>query len=230
MILSVHQPQYLPWLGYFDKIAKSDAFVFLDRVQYKPREFQNRNKIRTQNGWMWLSVPVVSKDKGRQRICDCLIDNETDWRSKHSRSLKTWYAKAEFFDAHFPFFEDLYSREWVRLVDLNVEIINYILKQLGIEKKIYFESDLGIQSTKTDRIIDVCRELKADTYLSGRGGKEYLEEEKFTQARIKLGYQDFIHPAYHQQFAKESSDFIPAMSAIDLLFNEGAKSKEVLGL
>ncbi|KPK97031.1 MAG: hypothetical protein AMJ95_11280 [Omnitrophica WOR_2 bacterium SM23_72] len=230
MKLCAHQPQYLPWLGYFDKIAKSDAFVFLDRVQYKPREFQNRNKIRKQNGWMWLSVPVISKGKGRQIIYDCLIDNATDWKSKHAKSLKTWYAKAEFLDAHLPFFENLYSKEWVRLVDLNVEIINYILKQLGIERKIYFESDLGILHTQTERIIELCRKLKADTYLSGIGGKDYLEEAKFIEAGITLVYQDFVHPVYHQQFCSGKSDFIPFMSAIDLLFNEGNRSREVLGL
>ncbi|MFH1641227.1 MAG: WbqC family protein [Candidatus Omnitrophota bacterium] len=229
MVLSVHQPQYIPWLGYFDKIAKSDTFVFLDQVQYKPREFQNRNKIRTQNGWMWLSVPVVG-GKGRQKICDCLIENESDWQEQHLRSLKTWYAKSGFFDAHLPFFQGLYSTDWARLMDLNIEVINYILGHLGIEKKIYLESGLNIQSAKTERIVDLCSKLGADTYLSGVGGKDYLEEEKFSDAGIHLVYQDFVHPVYRQQFTKEDSDFIPFMSCVDLLFNEGARSKEVLGL
>jgi hypothetical protein len=229
MTLSVHQPQYIPWLGYFDKIAKSGAFVFLDTVQYKGAEFQNRNKIRTQDGWMWLSVPVKSA-QGRQRICDCLIDNDTDWKKQHARSLQTWYAKAEFFDAYFPFFEDLFSREWLKLSDLNAYIIRYVLQHLGIEKKLYLESEVGTTLTKTDRIIELCKKLKSDTYLSGTGGRAYLEEEKFAAEGVRLAYQDFAHPVYCQQFCKGPSDFIPYMSIVDLLFNEGERSREVLGL
>lgn len=228
MILSVHQPQYIPWLGYFDKIAKSDCFLFLDRVQYKPREFQNRNKIRTQEGWIWLTVPVVSKGKARQAICDCTIDNTFPWQRQHLKSLKVWYAKAKFFAEYFPFFEELYNESWEKLVDLNVHIINYILKQLSISKPIYFESQLDISRQRTDRIIEICQKLKADTYLSGIGGKEYLEEEKFAQAGIRLIYQNFIHPVYHQQFMVDENDFIPYMSVLDLLFNEGQKSREIL--
>jgi hypothetical protein len=230
MILSVHQPQYIPWLGYFDKIAKSDAFVFLDTVQYKAAEFQNRNKIRTQDGWMWLSVPVKSENKGRQRICDCLIDNDTDWKSQHVKSLRVWYARAEFFGKTFPFFEDLFSRDWLKLSDLNVHIIRHLLTCLGIQKRIYFESELGTTVTKTERIIELCKKTKADTYLSGAGGRDYLEKDKFSREEIKLLYQDFKHPVYHQQFCDEQSGFIPFMSSIDLLFNEGIRSREVLGL
>jgi hypothetical protein len=226
MVLSVHQPQYIPWLGYFDKIARSDYFVFLDCVQYKPREFQNRNKIRTKDGWIWLSVPVVSK--GRQRICDCLIDNTFPWQRQHLKSLKVWYAKARYFKEYFPFFQEVYHKSWEKLTELNVHIINYILKQLSISKPIYFESQLDIASQKTERIIEICQKLKADNYLSGMGGKDYLEEEKFKEAGIRLIYQNFVHPVYHQQFMKEENDFIPYMSTLDLLFNEGQKAREIL--
>jgi hypothetical protein len=230
MILAVHQPQYIPWLGYFDKIAKSDCFVFLDQVQYKPREFQNRNKIRTKDGWLWLSVPIISKGLGRQRICDVSIDNEFPWQKKHLKSLKFWYAKAEFLNDYLAFFEGVYSRRWERLADLNVYIINYILKQLSITKPIFFESQLNIANKGTDRIIEICKKLKADTYFSGIGGKKYLEEDKFTKTDIKLIYQDFIHPKYHQQFMSNNHDFIPFMSILDLLFNEGPRSREILKL
>ncbi|MDD5730524.1 MAG: WbqC family protein [Candidatus Omnitrophica bacterium] len=230
MIISVHQPQYIPWLGYFDKIAKSDCFVFLDRVQYKDREFQNRNKIRTNRGPLWLTVPVATKGQGRQDICDVLIDNDRPWRRQHLKSLKAWYAKAEFFGEHIKFFEETYARDWKKLVDLNVHIVNHLLKQLAINKNIYFESSLNINAAKTDRIIEICRKLKADTYLSGIGGKGYLEEEKFLEAGIKLAYQDFTHPVYRQQFMSGENDFMPYLSVIDLLFNEGIKSLEILGL
>ncbi len=129
MIVSVHQPQYIPWLGYFDKIDRSDCFVFLDQVQYKPREYQNRNKIRTKDGSIWLTVPVISKGMGRQKICDVKIDNSSDWQKRHWQNLKTWYGRAEFFKDHFMFFEEVYAERWEKLIDLNVHIINFILRK-----------------------------------------------------------------------------------------------------
>jgi hypothetical protein len=228
MILAVHQPQYIPWLGYFDKIRKSDAFVFLDKVQYKGREFQNRNKIRTKDGWIWLSVPVVAKGLGRQEIYDVKVDNSFGWQKEHLASLRAWYGRSEFFEKHFPFFEELYGKEWESLSDLSVSIIMYMLKELSISTPLYFESKLDIKSKKTDRIIEICGKLKADTYLSGIGGKEYLEEGRFAEAGLKLAYQEFKHPVYRQQFMKDKDDFIPYMSTLDLLFNEGPRSKELL--
>jgi hypothetical protein len=228
MILSVHQPQYIPWLGYFDKIARSDAFVFLDCVQYKEREFQNRNKIRTKDGWIWLTVPVATKGLGRQNIRDVKIDNSFSWRKEHLGGIRAWYGRAPFFEKYNPFFEELYSREWDSLSDLNIRIIGYILKELSISTPVYFESKLDIKNKKTDRIIEICGKIKADTYLSGIGGKEYLEEEKFANSGIILKYQEFKHPVYKQQFMKDKGDFIPYMSILDLLFNEGPRSGEIL--
>lgn len=230
MIVAVHQPQYLPWLGYFDKIAGCDEFVILDNVQYKDREFQNRNKIRTKEGAIWLTVPVISKGRGRQIISEVLIDNGFEWERKHLMSLKTSYGHARFFGLHIPFFEKSYGRRWEKLSDLNFHIIEYILKELAVSKKIHFESDLGVSSTKTDRIIDICRKLGADTYLSGAGGREYLEGDKFRESGIRLIYQDFEHPVYAQQFMKDKDDFIPYLSIVDLLFNEGPRSREILKL
>jgi hypothetical protein len=230
MIVSVHQPQYIPWLGYFDKMARSDAFVFLDNVQYKEREFQNRNKIRCSRGAIWLTVPVVSKGKGRQLISDVRIDNTLSWPGDHLKSMRAAYGKAGYFDAHFPFFENLYAKQWECLVHLNVAIIEYMMKELAITTPVHYESKLGIAGTKTDRIIDICAKLGADTYLSGAGGREYLEEEKFKDSGVKLAYQEYAHPVYRQQFMKSEKDFLPYMSALDLLFNEGPGSRAILGL
>ncbi|HDZ02088.1 MAG TPA: hypothetical protein ENH52_11630, partial [Nitrospirae bacterium] len=220
--------QYIPWLGYFDKIDRSDCFVFLDQVQYKPREYQNRNKIRTKDGSIWLTVPVISKGMGRQKICDVKIDNSSDWQKRHWQNLKTWYGRAEFFKDHFMFFEELYAERWEKLIDLNVHIINFILKEFKIKAPMYYESELNIIAQKTDRIIEICKRLKADTYLSGTGGRDYLKEDKFAQAGIKLEYQNFIHPTYHQQYRGRENIFSPYMSSIDLLFNEGGESGKIL--
>ena len=229
MILAVHQPHYLPWLGYFDKIKKSDCFVFLDDVRYKRREFQNRNKIRTKNGWMWLTVPVLSKGLKKQLIRDVRINNTADWQKEHWKSLRAWYGKAKFFDNYAPFFEDLYTgKKWDRLVDLNVFIIKLLLKELEIKTPLYFESELGITGAGTERIIEICKKFKADIYFSGIGSKEYLEEEKFAQEGIMLKYQNFNHPVYSQLFVRDAVDFVYNMAAIDLLFNEGEMNRKIL--
>lgn len=228
MILSVHQPQYLPWFGYFDKIARSDCFVFLDTVQYKAREFQNRNKIRTKNREMWLTVPVISKGLGRQKICDVKIDNSSDWRKKHWESIKRCYTKAPFFKEYASFFENIYCSNWIKLADLNITIIKYLLKELKIDTPLHFESEIGTTAEKTERIIEICKKINANTYLSGVGGKAYLKEERFREEGIKLAYQEYTHPVYHQQFMSSEKDFIPYMSIMDLFFNEGVRSREIL--
>lgn len=227
-ILSVHQPQYLPWIGYFDKIARSDLFVVLDTVQYKHAEFQNRNKIRSPEGWRWLSVPVQVKGRSRQNIRDVLIDNSLSWKHDHWESIRSCYGRSPYFEKYSLFFEKAYSVEWEKLADLNIHIIKYMLSELSISTPMKLESELATEFVSTDRIVELCRKLNADTYLSGVGGREYLEEEKFSKAGIKLVYQDFAHPAYKQQFMKDDPDFLPYMSAIDLLFNEGPRAREML--
>ena len=222
MVLYVHQPQYLPWPGYFDKIQRSDCFVFLDKVQYKPREYQNRNKIRTKDGWLWLTVPVVSKDLGRQETGKVRIDNSFAWQSRHWQSLKACYGKARFFKDYSDFFEEIYTKkQWEKLIDLNIYITTYLLKEFSIDVPLRYESEIGTSCSGTDRIIEICGKLKADIYLSGAGGKAYLEEEKFNRAGVKLIYQDFVYPVYRQRFMSGKGDFISHLSIVDLLFNEG---------
>ncbi|MFH1858090.1 MAG: WbqC family protein [Candidatus Omnitrophota bacterium] len=225
MILSAHQSHYLPWLGYFDKIAQSDQFVVLDCVQYKKREFQNRNKIRTPLGEQWLTVPVVSKGHYDQRLKDVLIDNEIGWAKDHWHAVQTNYAKAPCFKAYSGFFEETYARPWRYLVDLNLHLIRFFLEQFGIQAPLFLESEIGTQTQATDRLIELATQCKANVYLSGIGGKEYLEEEKFRTAGMILRYQDFSHPVYPQRFMKGPEDFIPNLSAIDLLLNLGKDAK-----
>jgi hypothetical protein len=222
MVIAVHQPQYIPWLGYFHKIA--NTFVFLDNVQYKTREFQNRNRIRTDKGWMWLTVPVVTKDGCRIRMADVEIDNTMPWQRKHLGSIKTSYATAPYFKEYYGFFEDTFQRQWLKLSDLNVHITRFVMDKLSITTPIVFESELNVITPKTQRIIDICKKMNADTYLSGVGAKEYLEESLFPEQRITLYYQHFNHPEYKQCF----EPFMPYMSIIDLLFNHGPQSRDLL--
>lgn len=217
MILSVHQPQYIPWLGYLDKIAKSDVFVYLDSCQYKHREFQNRNRIWTKNGELWLAVPVLVKGKRDQLIKDVEINQDSDWQKSHWRSLEMTYKKAPCFEVHREFFQKLYlERTWTRLIDLNICITEYLLQHFKIQTEIKIESSVGSAGLSNERILDICQRLNAHTYLSGAGAKTYIDRELFKQANIDLIFQDFKHPRYSQF---NHSDFTPYMSSLDYIFN-----------
>jgi hypothetical protein len=224
MILSAHQPQYLPWLGYFHKMYKSDLFVFLDNVQYKAREYQNRNCVRTKSGSLWLTVPVLKESGPYPNISAVRIDNTQDWRKRHWMTIRTNYGHAPFFKQYSGFFEELYTTEWKTLVGLNMHIIKNVARLLGIDTPIFLESRLKITTDKTPRLIDICKAMKADTYLSGAGGRDYLDEKQFESNGIKLVYQDFDHPQYKQCH----EPFVPCVSIIDLLFNCGGESLKML--
>lgn len=224
MIISVHQPQYLPWLGYFHKMYQSDAFVFLDNVQYKKREYQNRNRIRTKSGGIWLTVPVLSEEVPYPKISSVRIDNSQAWQKKHWRAISLNYGRAPYFKKYSAYFEDVFKKEWKMLADINIHITEYIAQSLGINRPMYLESQLNIATKNTMRIIDICSALKADTYLSGIGGKEYLDEKQFDLNGIRLLYQDFVHPKYLQCY----EPFIPYMSIIDFMFNCGDNSLKIL--
>lgn len=222
MIVTIHQPQYLPWLGYFDKINSADIFVLLDDVQYKKNEWQNRNKIRIANGWQWITVPV--KYKFGQKTNQVKIDNNRDWQKNHYKSLVINYNKATYFKNYEPFFETTYNTAWEYLVDINIHFIEHLVALLGITTKLVRASQLKLKGQKTKRLVNICRELEASIYLSGRGGKEYLVLNQFEREGIEVLFQDFRHPIYRQAY----NNFEPFMSVVDLLFNYGHKSLEVL--
>ncbi len=225
MLLSAHQPSYLPYIGFFNKSIQSDVFIFADHVQYVKKGWQNRNRIKIVNdGWRWLTVPIQDS-VAKRKIAEVEIDDETNWEEKHWKALVSNYGKAPFFKCYRGFFEELYAKRWVRLADLNEAVTLHLFEELGIELETVRGSALNLQGNKTDMIIDMCRKVGADTYLSGVGGREYLEEEKFKENSIILLYQDFHHPTYPQV----TEPFIPNMSAIDLLFNLGnEKSRKII--
>jgi hypothetical protein len=221
----VHQPQYLPWPGFFHKVGKSECFVFLDTVQFKKGDFQNRNRIRRPNSWIWLTVPVRNKGRFKQKICEVEIDNKLNWQRKHLLSMRINYGRSPYFRDLEKFFEKVYNSSWKYLIDLNVYLIEFFLKYLEIDTPIYYESKLKTTRKSTERIIEICQKVGADTYLSGRGGKAYLDESKLKQAKIKVIYQEFKYPVYKQRF---NDNFIPDLSIVDLIFNCGKKSKELI--
>jgi len=225
MIVSINQPAYLPWLGYFHRIAVSDAHVVLDHVQFEKNSFTNRNKIRTQESWCWLTVPVKTAGKfGELAINEIEISNQKKWAFKHWQSLRLNYSKAPFFDQHAAFFEGVYARPWQRLSDLMRETTAYLLDAFGIRTKLYFSSQMNVSGKKDQLVLNLCRELGATVYLSGPLGRDYLQEDLFSRQRIAVRYDDYRHPAYPQAYP----GFEPYMSAADLLFNAGDASLEII--
>jgi len=221
MIVAIHQPQYLPWIGYFDKMQKADAFCYLDNVQYKKNEWQNRNRIKTSQGWQWVTVPVQYRFP--QKINAVTINNSVAWGKKHFQALITNYNKAPFFKDYIGFFEQTYLKHWELLSDLNIFLAEYIREKLCMEKKRTVKaSSLRLSDDPTERLIDICKALGGDTYLSGRDGFNYMDLERFKVSGIKVVAQDFNHPLYSQRF----NEFESHLSIVDLLFNLGPASKE----
>ena len=222
MILAAHQPNFIPWIGYFHKMALADKFVLADDVQYTTHGYINRNYIKTANGKQWLTVPVITKGRGLQKINEVRIDKDQDWRRRHWNSLQMNYKYAPYFDYYADFFEQLYQKEWTFLVDLNIELIEFVRKSLNIPCPILLSSELDLRSDATEGIVDMVKKVNCTKYLSGESGKKYLNEKLFADAGIELIYTDFAHPKYHQQFG----EFVFHLSIIDLLFNEGVRAGE----
>ena len=223
MIVSIHQPQFMPWLGYFDKIIKSDIFVFLDTVQFKKNEFQNRNKIKTAQGWMWLTVPVLYKFP--EHIDEVKINNRVDWRKKHVRALEINYQKAPYCNELLPSLKEFYVGNAESLSECNRKSILILLRILGVNKEPIVASELkDVPAEPSERLAAICKSLGADTYLSGAGGREYLNIEPFHNKEITVTFQEYKHPVYPQLYG----DFVPHLSILDLLFNCGPNSLNIL--
>lgn len=213
--VSIHQPNYLPWLGFFDKIRRSDVFIFMDNIQYTKGSWINRVKVKTTHGTKWLSVPV--KVKGKQIIAEIKISKDIDWQRKHLGTL-SHSARADFFNEYYPLLKTIINKNWAFLTDMNVNLIKEITKILSLDVKFIKGTDINAKGKKTDLLIDMVRKVGGDTYLYGSGGLEYQENEKFEKAGIELIYQDFKHPIYKQLFG----EFSEGLSIVDALFNIGA--------
>lgn len=215
MIITAHQPAYLPWLGYFDKIKRSDVYVYMDNVQYEVRSFINRNKIKTPNGDLWITIPVKSKGHRELTLNQIQVSDEIDWKKDHLKSIYLNYKKAPGFEGKYLALERLYSHEHIFLTDVCIEHTKFWMDQLGITTPIYRLSDLSIDSKKSDLILDICNHFKADLYISGALGKDYLDGAQFENAGIKIEYQNYQHPVYPQLWG----GFLSHMSILDFWMN-----------
>ena len=217
MIVGIHQPNYLPYLGFFDKMIKSDVFIIYDDAQFNKSDFQHRNRIKIFNGPKWLTVPI---EKKHIPINEILINNNVlikgnKWSEDHLNQIYANYNKAINFNHYFNLLTRIYEGEYELLVNLNMELIHFFKKSFDIKTKIIYSSEFGFNTNSSLKIADLVKAVDGNSYLSGPAGKNYLDLEAFKDSGINVIFQDFEHPIYQQQY----EGFLPNMCSIDALLN-----------
>lgn len=224
MLVGIHQPHYLPWLRYFEKIARSDVFIVLDNIQYSKNGWQNRNKIRTSNGVATLTVPV--RAQLGQSLDEIVIDNQQRWQKKHWASIEQSYAKAPYWERYADGLREAYERPWNTLNELNAFMLHRFLDMLAINTPVEYASRLAVPGTATARLINLVKAAGGSDYYSGAYALEvYLDAGELEAAGIGLVLQEWKSPVYSQIHGGE---FVPDLSIIDLLMNEGPRAHEIL--
>lgn len=227
MKLAIHQPEFMPWPGFFHKMASADLYVVLDHVQFKKGYFENRNRIVSQRKEVsFIIAPVITKGRYPQSIRDVEIDNSQAWKSGLLNKIRYYYAKAPFFNTYYDQLADTISRkDHMRLIDFNIDIIDFFRRNLDISTPMRFSSEMDVESYKgSELVMEICLLNHADIYLSGSSGKDYLHVDEFTRRNIRIEWLNYEPPVYTQV----GNGFIPHMSTLDLLFNHGEDSLRIL--
>jgi hypothetical protein len=226
MKLAIHQPHYAPWLGYFAKWAAADLFVFLDTVQYVKNGWQNRNRIKTPEGPRWLTVPV--RARLGTLIRDVIVDTSQPWGARHFAMLENAYGAAPWWVRHRDDLEAFYWSDWDRLSPVAVSSARWLADKLGIATPTRLASEMALpddaQGDATARLVALCRSVGADTYLAGQNGALYMDVAQFAKAGITVQTQQYEHPVY----AQEHGEFVPFLSALDLLLSHGDEALGIL--
>lgn len=219
--IAILQSNYIPWKGYFDIINSVDEFIFYDEMQYTKNDWRNRNKIKTQNGLQWLTIPCETKGSisNDQRICDTKITDKR-WAKKHWNSIQNAYAKAPYFKENKNWVEDIYKslEEEDFLCKVNYKFIYAICNYLGIKTKLSFSQDYGLIEGKTERLVDLVQKAGGTEYLSGPAAKDYIEEDLFKNENIKLSWMDY---SGYKEYPQLFPPFEHGVSILDLIFNTG---------
>ena len=229
MIVAIHQPHFLPWLGYLHRMAQVDLFVLLDHVQFERRNYQNRTQFRLEDQARWLSVPVVQRSQ-KERIIDKLVDNTPEgaktWGANHFATLRHAYREAGFVGAYAPELKRLFDTRWERLVDINQASLELLRNAFGITTPLARSSELAVEGARGDLILNICKAVGATQYMVGFGGsRDYLDAKAFAAAGVEIVLHQFAHPQY-QQCGK--APFLKGLSAIDMLLNIGPDARQIL--
>ena len=231
MIVAIHQPHYLAWLGYLHRMAHADLFIVLDHVQFERRNYQNRGMIRLDGRAHWLTVPVLQRSQ-KERIDEKMVDNSDarSWGALHFSTLRHAYRQAPHFAAYAETLRGLLEKRWERLVELDGAMLGFLREAFGIHTPLVRSSELFVEGAKSELILNLCRAVGADTLIAGSGGSRgYLDVEAFARAGVRIEYHDFRHPEYPQwQAVPGAVPFLRGLSAIDMLFNCGPQSRSLL--
>lgn len=230
MIVAAHQPHYLPWLGYLDKMAKADLFVVMDDLEYGVRNFQNRQRLKLAHRAGWLTVPILRRSAS-DRILDKEIASSASrrqhWQHRHWRTLVTSYGASRYFADYAEELRDVYTRPWRMLIDLDLHMLALARRWLGIRTPIIRSSQLGLTGRSTERLIQLCKRVGARSYLSGTGDStNYLDVESIGRAGFGVVWQHFTHPVYPQRYP--ATGFRPGLGFLDLVLNCGPASRDIL--
>lgn len=224
LLLGMMQPTYLPWLGYFEMMDRSDVFVLLDDVQFSRRSWHQRNRVKGPNGPEWLSVPSLSIGHQYQRIDEIHIDSTQPWAAQHWKSIERWYGKAQYFGDYRAALFELYQRDWKKLEDFTVTLMMAICDMLGIRTRLQRSAELGVASSGNQRLIDICHRLGGFRIYDTAGAAVFIDQQMMRAAGIEVVFQEYAHPVYRQLHG----EFVSHMGIIDLLLNEGPRSLEII--
>lgn len=225
MRVTIHQPEHLPWLGFFHKMALCDVYVLLDSVQFTKNNYQNRNRLIDEKGTIfWSTVPVCMAGHTERSIAEMKIDNTQSWQRKCWGRIASAYRKHDYFPHLAPALEAAFMAEYEALVDINLALIDLFRRELEITVPMVRSSTLAVHGHRSELLLSICKNLGADAYLSGPSGRQYLDKSIFSENGVALEYHEFSHPVYAAPI------FQPYLSTLDLLMNHGPRSREILGL
>lgn len=213
MIVTIHQPDFLPWLGFFDRWLRSDLYIVLDDVQFIRRGWHHRDQIKTPQGIKWLTVPVVKKGRYSQLVKDVEISNHHNWKEKMLNAVHAAYREAPQYDFVYHEIKEILSKNHTYLIELNIELLKYCARILDIRTPFELSSTFNETSHETKRLVRLVKKAGGDVYLTGLGAKDYLDEKAFIKEDVQVRWQTFIHPVYPQLHG----DFKRMLSVIDFL-------------
>jgi hypothetical protein len=222
--VAILQPGFLPWLGFFDQMIRSDVFVYYDDVQFDNHGWRNRNRVKGPSGPLWVTVPTLHSGRQGQRILDTEIDNSKNWGRKILATVRQNYGRAPYLASYLPEFERLLAQPWRYLADLDVAAADLMCRWFDIKRPVFRSSRLGIGGGKSSRLLAICNHFSATKYLSGNAAQAYLDMQLFEKAGITIEWQNYSHPAYPQLHG----NFISHLSALDMVFNTGPLSISIL--
>jgi len=229
MLVAIHQPHYIPWLGYLDRMARSDLFIILDHVQFERRNYQNRTMIRCEGEEKWLTVPVVQLSQ-KEKIVDKLVDNTEAgtraWGPTHFKTLKYAYRKAPFFPVYEQRLRDILEAKWDKLVDLDLAMLDFLRDAFEIRTALRRSSEMKAEGARSELLLNLCVECGPGTVFHGGigGSRRYLDTAAFANAGIGVQWQEFKHPTYPQC----GDGFTPGLMSLDMLFNCGPVARDML--